>query len=71
MPELPEVETIARGLRADLIGLKCTSLEADWKKIFHPSFSAVRRAVVGRKLREVTRQGKYLFLNFEKTGNEH
>lgn len=66
MPELPEVETIARGLRSQLVGHRCTDLNADWKKIFNPSFALIRRAVVGQILTEVSRQGKYLFLNFGK-----
>ena len=64
MPELPEVETIARGLHDLLVGKRCTGLHAGWKKLFEPSFAAVNRAVVGRLLTDVTRHGKYLFLEF-------
>ncbi len=65
MPELPEVETIAAGLREQLAGQRCTGLTAKWKPIFQPSFNAVRRAVVGRRLAAITRHGKFLFLHFD------
>ncbi len=64
MPELPEVETIAQGLRDQLVGYNCTGLNADWKSIFTPSFAVIRRTIVGKTLTTVSRQGKYLFLDF-------
>jgi formamidopyrimidine-DNA glycosylase len=59
MPELPEVETIVRGLRP-LIGLMVTSVERlDPKLTFDPD------ALVGSRLVGVERRGKYILLRFE------
>ena len=65
MPELPEVETVRKGLEAHVVGR--TIAEA---QVFHPR--AVRRdlagpagfaaALAGRSLRSAERRGKYLWL---------
>jgi len=63
MPELPEVETIARKLRPDLIGK--TILEADlrWSRtLAMPSPGKFKEQIKGQKIREVTRRAKYFIL---------
>jgi formamidopyrimidine-DNA glycosylase len=63
MPELPEVETIARALRPHLIGR--TILEADvrWARtIAEPSVKKFREQIKGQQVREVARRGKFLTL---------
>ena len=69
MPELPEVESVARALRATLIGRICTGLRVRFPGIAEPSAAALRRAMVGRRLRSVHRHGKYLVLTFERPGD--
>ncbi|HEX5741927.1 MAG TPA: bifunctional DNA-formamidopyrimidine glycosylase/DNA-(apurinic or apyrimidinic site) lyase [Pilimelia sp.] len=65
MPELPEVETVRRGLRQWAVGRPVAAVE-----VLHPR--AVRRhvpgpadfvaALVGRRFTDVRRRGKYLWL---------
>jgi len=63
MPELPEVETIARTLRPQLIGR--TILEADvlWARtVAAPSAKKFKEQIKGQQIREVSRRGKFLNL---------
>jgi formamidopyrimidine-DNA glycosylase len=64
VPELPEVESVARALRQNLLGRVCTGLRVHFAGVVEPSAAALRRAMVGRALREVHRHGKYLVLTF-------
>lgn len=64
MPELPEVESVARALRRNLVSRRCLGLDVSFAGAMQPSPSAVRRAMVGRVLRMVDRHGKYLVLTF-------
>jgi formamidopyrimidine-DNA glycosylase len=62
MPELPEVETIARGLRPQLVGRRITGLEARWPKALRSSPERVREACVGCEVLGVGRRGKHLLM---------
>ena len=64
MPELPEVECVARALREALIGRRLDRLEVRFAGVLRPSEAAVRAAAVGRTLAAVHRRGKYLVLTF-------
>ncbi len=64
MPELPEVESVARALRQNLLGRVCTGLRVRFPGVVEPSAAALRRAMVGRALLGVHRHGKYLVLTF-------
>lgn len=68
MPELPEVESVARALRLNLQGRVCTGLRVRFPGIVEPSAAALRRAMLGRTLQEVHRHGKYLVLTFAGPG---
>lgn len=64
MPELPEVETIARGLRPQLTGRCITGVDVRW----HGSIAGDRGAVealVGRRISAVGRRGKLLLLRLD------
>jgi len=61
MPELPEVQTIVDELRLQLLGRAFTGLETDWA----PALATVplpqfRARLVGQRILEVRRRGKYL-----------
>jgi formamidopyrimidine-DNA glycosylase len=70
MPELPEVETVRRGLCSDLVGATIDSVE-----VLHPR--SVRRqpggsdelafGLFGQTVRGAHRRGKYLWLDFQGT----
>ncbi|MBD3222527.1 hypothetical protein GF314_14925, partial [bacterium] len=65
MPELPEVESVARAVRRELQGRRCTGMTVRFGGVLEPSPGAVRRAMVGRTLADVDRHGKYLALRFD------
>jgi len=64
MPELPEVETIARGLRAVLPGRRILSVRLA-KTDFIDNPAAIEREVPGTRLVSVRRHGKFLLLDLE------
>ena len=61
MPELPEVETVVRGLRGDVIGRIITSFRNTWPKhIAAPTPGELSARLVGRRILELQRRAKYL-----------
>ena len=61
MPELPEVETVARGLQREISGTKIVSV-ALGKTDFIDNPEAVERELPGRTVLRVERYGKFLLL---------
>ncbi len=69
MPELPEVETIARLVRPALVGRRIAGLRASWKRTLGGAApSSVARAVCGATLASVGRRGKFVVLALERAG---
>lgn len=73
MPELPEVETIVRGLRQGsdevppLPGYHIRGVEVDWPRhIAEPSPKALKRRIKGQRILGVRRRGKYLVFPLDK-----
>ena len=63
MPELPEVETIARTLKPDLLGRTILSADLRWARtLATPSPKKFREQIAGQKISEVTRRAKYFIL---------
>jgi formamidopyrimidine-DNA glycosylase len=63
MPELPEVETIARELRPLVLGSTIEGFWTDWPRaIKHPDPEAFAAGVAGRRIEEVSRRAKWLVL---------
>lgn len=61
MPELPEVETIVRGLRDSLIGRRFIGVKVGWRKIVAtPTVEELNRRLVGREILDAKRRGKYV-----------
>ena len=61
MPELPEVETIARGLQEPLVGGQFTGVRIGWQKLVAQcSVGEFKRRLVGQRILDVKRRGKYL-----------
>jgi formamidopyrimidine-DNA glycosylase len=67
MPELPEVETIARGLRAPLGGRRIMGVRLG-KTDFMEEPARLLRELPGSQIAEVRRYGKYLLLDLEVMG---
>jgi len=71
MPELPEVETIARGLRAVLPGRRIVGVRLG-KTDFIDDPVAIEQQVPGARIAAVRRLGKFLLLDLESSnGNTH
>lgn len=65
MPELPEVETIRRGLQNKIIGKKIADVEVDSYKIFQGR----RRDIIGKKVVGLERRAKVLRICLEDDKN--
>jgi formamidopyrimidine-DNA glycosylase len=61
MPELPEVETVVRGLREDVIGRTITGMEVSWAREL-AGLGPVEFAdrIVGQRIEGLHRRGKYI-----------
>src|SRR5258706_9549133 len=63
MPELPEVETIARALRPELTGRKIVSVRLLWARtLATPSVAVFEKTIVGLSFVKIGRGAKYLQL---------
>jgi formamidopyrimidine-DNA glycosylase len=68
MPELPEVETVVRGLTRALTGKRLDRLElarADLRSAIPPGLAA---HVAGKRLERVSRRAKYILMHFDGGG---
>ncbi|MCM0582853.1 bifunctional DNA-formamidopyrimidine glycosylase/DNA-(apurinic or apyrimidinic site) lyase [Weissella diestrammenae] len=73
MPELPEVETVRRGLTQLVVGHIIESVEVRWEKIVGLDTAAFNQQIAGRTIEKIDRRGKYLLfrLSGEKTLVSH
>jgi formamidopyrimidine-DNA glycosylase len=66
MPELPEVETIARALAPDLIGNAIVDANLRWARTLAlPSPQKFRAQIRGQKIGGVSRRAKYLIIQLK------
>ena len=67
MPELPEVETIVRELRKDLVGLRFKDAWADWAKTLKQAggLKNFNKEIKGKKILSVRRRAKYIVMDLE------
>ncbi|MBV8670242.1 MAG: bifunctional DNA-formamidopyrimidine glycosylase/DNA-(apurinic or apyrimidinic site) lyase [Candidatus Eremiobacteraeota bacterium] len=65
MPELPEVETIARDLAPLLRGRRVVSVHAARQPPVFVGGSLAPRTIVGRRIRDVSRTGKFIIVEFD------
>lgn len=63
MPELPEVETVRRGLKELIVGRRVGSVNFDWPKGFPNSQSDVEAFLVGSTVTDVRRRAKVLMID--------
>jgi formamidopyrimidine-DNA glycosylase len=66
VPELPEVETTARGLRSVLIDRECVRVhDVDWPRMLpNTSEEMLAEVLLGDRVAAVGRRGKYLTIDF-------
>ena len=64
MPELPEVETTARGLRERLLGRKIVTVGSlDWPRMApNASVELLAQTAIGRTIESIARRGKYVIV---------
>lgn len=65
MPELPEVETLRRGLDARLPGKRIESVKVLWRPSFDVAQTAIDALVVRHQITGVRRRGKALILDLD------
>jgi formamidopyrimidine-DNA glycosylase len=66
MPELPEVETVVRGLRVPLIGHSIESMWCDWENsIGLPDLPEFEARVVGQRVTGVSRRAKFIVIELD------
>lgn len=64
MPELPEVETVVRGLRPDVIGRTVTGIVVDWPREIHLlSVAELADRLSGQRIERLRRRGKYIIFD--------
>ena len=60
MPELPEVETVKRGLDGLVSGQKITALRIDYNRMIKSDLTTFKNNLINQTIHEVNRRGKYL-----------
>lgn len=63
MPELPEVETVKRGLERLVIGKKIMAVTHDWEKSFPNTEESVEAFMIGATITGIRRRGKAMMLD--------
>ncbi|MBA2380647.1 MAG: DNA-formamidopyrimidine glycosylase, partial [Chloroflexi bacterium] len=65
MPELPEVETVARDLRPLIIGATIVDAETRWERTLRPGLTpeALADGVAGRRIEGVGRRAKQIVVD--------
>ncbi|MDQ5914040.1 MAG: formamidopyrimidine-DNA glycosylase [Patescibacteria group bacterium] len=63
MPELPEVETVVRGLNEHLVGHTITSFDFDWPKTIKTPIEIFKKEIEGAKVLSAERRGKLIIIN--------
>jgi formamidopyrimidine-DNA glycosylase len=70
MPELPEVETVARGLRLTILGRRIVSVSLG-KTDFIDDPAALEQHLPGRRIEAVERYGKFMLLRLSVVNGEN
>jgi formamidopyrimidine-DNA glycosylase len=65
MPEMPEVETIARRLRKKIVGKRITNVQLSGLALRRPLDGDFAGRLLGRRVRRILRRGKYLVVELE------
>jgi formamidopyrimidine-DNA glycosylase len=68
MPELPEVETIVRGLLGKLRGRRIAKIDVEWQRSLDPR-GAAAGTLIGDTIEGVTRIGKFIILQMRSGRN--
>jgi formamidopyrimidine-DNA glycosylase len=69
MPELPEVETIKRGLQKNIVGKTISDFDCNWKKMLNKSLNDYKKILKGLKILAVKRRAKMVILTLSHNWN--
>jgi formamidopyrimidine-DNA glycosylase len=70
MPELPEVETVVRQLRGELLGRQIIDVHTAWPRhIDRPDWEQFQSRLLGRTIANIYRRGKYIVIGLD--GDEY
>ena len=64
MPELPEVETVRRGLERLVVSRTISSVEVKVPKMIKTSYDSFLNDLPGQTIQAMRRRGKYLIFDF-------
>ena len=64
MPEMPEVETVRRGLMNIAAGRKIQGIDVYYGKTVENDIEEFRQALIGQTIERIDRRGKYLLFRF-------
>ncbi len=70
MPELPEVETIRRGLKKHILGKKITKIDILKPKLVKNSIKSFREILIGSAFQDIQRIGKLLIFELSIPSNK-
>ena len=65
MPELPEVESVVRTLKKDIIGKKINNVVIRYEDMFNCPVSYFKDNVIGHTFTNITRKGKFIIFHLE------
>jgi formamidopyrimidine-DNA glycosylase len=63
MPELPEVETVCRGLQESVAGKKIARIETRRKGLRTPFPADLQETCAGATIKSISRRAKYVLMN--------
>lgn len=69
MPELPEVETVVRGLQGPMIGRTFTHVDITWPNTLKTPLSDLKARLPGQRVEAITRRAKYLHFHLSDGDN--
>ena len=64
MPEMPEVETVRRGLMRIAAGRQIKGIDVNYGKMIENDVEEFRQALIGQTIERIDRRGKYLLFRF-------
>ncbi|MCX6743232.1 MAG: DNA-formamidopyrimidine glycosylase, partial [Candidatus Parcubacteria bacterium] len=67
MPELPEVETIKRGLEKSIVGKTISDFTCDWHKMINRPLAKYRQIIKGLKIIGLKRRAKMLIIDLSRS----
>ena len=71
MPELPEVETVCRGLQKAIKGKTLDRLELRRRDMRFPFPKNLVTATQGTKIKNITRRAKYILIHLDIRWHQH